>query len=554
MGNSQSNDAPKSPSASSQTPSRKDRGRNASQSRERPNGGQAHVSSATRKSHSHVSKSQTPPIPSLVPSSSTASTSTSNAHAHATGSSPASSQHSRARSITASATPTPHLDDSGSSRKSSPMGNTESRHRPPSRSTTLPAPASEKPQPSPLPQPVDVPQPAHQEGFDGQDVVEPPVNTPSYGLAASDFSNPPRLPLPIERDPEPASPIATPQDANTPVDATGEGELRRRGSMLSSTTLDDDEAADIETFAHEADSGPKVLTTLNWRGDAKAVYVTGTFAQWEKKFRMQKTQDTDGSLMFTLTAQLPTGTHHIKFLVDGEMLLSDQYPTTVDYTNSLVNYFEIASFMPPADAQPPAPAEPIAIPGTAVSDHAQEGRTHPLSIRSEARAPETPGELPSTLQETVVPAPTDPENVPQESEVPVQQPQQQWQREHQSRQPRPPKQPRPPQAKYTNEIPELLLHLDLYSTPDDERYRRASKAIQHLPQPPSLPMFMSKSILNANTPHKDDASVLTMPNHTVLNHLATSSIRNGVLATSGTTRYKRKFLTTIMYKPTSEDG
>ena len=65
---------------------------------------------------------------------------------------------------------------------------------------------------------------------------------------------------------------------------------------------------------------------------------------------------------------------------------------------------------------------------------------------------------------------------------------------------------------------------------------------------------------------KDDNSVLTMPNHTVLNHLATSSIKNNVLAVSATTRYKRKvsldlfytlnitninfqYVTTIMYKP-----
>jgi hypothetical protein len=67
-------------------------------------------------------------------------------------------------------------------------------------------------------------------------------------------------------------------------------------------------------------------------------------------------------------------------------------------------------------------------------------------------------------------------------------------------------------------------------------------------------MFLAKSILNGATPMKDDASVLIMPNHTVLNHLATSSIRQKVLATSATTRYKRKFLTTIMYKPTSEVG
>jgi hypothetical protein len=83
-------------------------------------------------------------------------------------------------------------------------------------------------------------------------------------------------------------------------------------------------------------------------------------------------------------------------------------------------------------------------------------------------------------------------------------------------------------------------------------------------------MFLSKSILNGTTPTKDDSSVLIMPNHTVLNHLATTNIKQGVLATSATTRYKRKvcfslfptsgqdlilvlqFLTTIMYKPRSD--
>jgi hypothetical protein len=82
-----------------------------------------------------------------------------------------------------------------------------------------------------------------------------------------------------------------------------------------------------------------------------------------------------------------------------------------------------------------------------------------------------------------------------------------------------------------------------------------------------LPLFLNKSILNGVTPMKDDSSVLIMPNHTVLNHLATSSIRDDILATSATTRYKQKvrksrslnancaaliveqFLTTIMYKP-----
>jgi hypothetical protein len=44
--------------------------------------------------------------------------------------------------------------------------------------------------------------------------------------------------------------------------------------------------------------------------------------------------------------------------------------------------------------------------------------------------------------------------------------------------------------------------------------------------------------------------VLPVPSHVVLHHLSTSAIRNGVLAVGNTTRYKKKYLTTIYYKPT----
>ncbi|EAU86156.1 hypothetical protein CC1G_03367 [Coprinopsis cinerea okayama7 len=49
----------------------------------------------------------------------------------------------------------------------------------------------------------------------------------------------------------------------------------------------------------------------------------------------------------------------------------------------------------------------------------------------------------------------------------------------------------------------------------------------------------------------DDASVLPVPSHVVLHHLCTSAIRNGVLAVASTTRYRKKYLTTIYYKPTA---
>jgi hypothetical protein len=95
-----------------------------------------------------------------------------------------------------------------------------------------------------------------------------------------------------------------------------------------------------------------------------------------------------------------------------------------------------------------------------------------------------------------------------------------------------------PEKRYHSKIPQYLLDLD--APEESSRFARANAATSNLPTPPTLPMFLSKSILNGTTPMKDDSSVLIMPNHTVLNHLATSSIKDNILATSATTRYKQK--------------
>ena len=88
-------------------------------------------------------------------------------------------------------------------------------------------------------------------------------------------------------------------------------------------------------------------------------------------------------------------------------------------------------------------------------------------------------------------------------------------------------------------IPTALVHID--SLPEeDPRYNQALRIISECQGPPALPTFINKSILNMNAPVKDDNSVLVLPNHTVLNHLMTSSVKNGVLATSVTTRYRKK--------------
>lgn len=192
--------------------------------------------------------------------------------------------------------------------------------------------------------------------------------------------------------------------------------------------------------------------------------------------------------MPTALLQLPPGTHHVKFIVDGVMQLSNELPTAVDYTNILVNYIEVSADdipteQPGEDGKTPEGVYPPQVlpEGTESKDHAPDslGKRQPLD-----------GE--------------------------------------------PPTKP----THWGNGVPGYLF--DLEQPEKSHRYHRGNKAATDFATPPNIPVFLQKLILNGTTPMKDDNSVLNMPNHTVLNHLATSSIKNHVLATSVTTRYKRK--------------
>lgn len=173
------------------------------------------------------------------------------------------------------------------------------------------------------------------------------------------------------------------------------------------------------------------------------------------------------------------------------MQCSPDLPTTVDFGNNLVNYIEVSADDLPRDA-----------PDNAIAASA------PIA-NSETQQPGAPAEAETKTEE-----------------------------EEQAKKPAPKTKPVLPASRYTSQVPQYLVDLD--KAEDSSAYQYAAAAIEKLPQPPTLPGFLGKPILNAATPMKDDNSVLTMPNHTVLNHLATSSIKNNVLAVSATTRYKRK--------------
>ena len=187
---------------------------------------------------------------------------------------------------------------------------------------------------------------------------------------------------------------------------------------------------------------------------------------------------------------LPSGTHHLKFVVDGEMVTNPELPTAVDFNNFLVNYLEIAT----EDISKPRRESAQAAKSTAALD-----------------VPERREELASG------------EQTPEGSEIAEPGPQE------------------IPPGDWRQLIPPYLIDVDLDE--EDPKWKAAGAVIHEVGNPPALPLFLGRSILNGLLPVKDDNSVLTLPNHTVLNHLMTSSVKNGVLSTSVTTRYKKKVCT-----------
>ena len=137
--------------------------------------------------------------------------------------------------------------------------------------------------------PDDFDQKAFEKAFDKDDYEDRRYIPPSQ-------LRPPRLPLPIADAilPIPESPSLDPIDKGTAdVPSIGqdaslgsvEPALRRRSSMVSQTTQDGDD--DVGDELPPVDPNQQTVpTTIEWNNSGHRVYVTGTFANWEKKFRL----------------------------------------------------------------------------------------------------------------------------------------------------------------------------------------------------------------------------------------------------------------------------
>jgi hypothetical protein len=161
-----------------------------------------------------------------------------------------------------------------------------------------PEPAPRASSPSPPTLPVDVPSvssreepaPELQDGVGaGVSSIDPADASQDYLIPSSQFSRPPRLPLPIEEEVYTSgSPIILPQEVWSPVhEHDAEGMLpNRRTSMLSTATADDEDLGD--EFKGPSTGRPTVPTLIEWEGPGERVYVTGTFAGWNRKYKLNR--------------------------------------------------------------------------------------------------------------------------------------------------------------------------------------------------------------------------------------------------------------------------
>ena len=144
------------------------------------------------------------------------------------------------------------------------------------------------PQPSPQTKPVDVPA-VPREASQHASSIEPADASHEYSfIPPSQYSRPPRLPLPIEEEEQvPGSPVISPAEVTGPVElGEVDGVLpRRTGSVLSNTTADEEDL--VDEFKGPQDE-PTVPTVIAWEGPGERVYVTGTFVHWDRKYKLHK--------------------------------------------------------------------------------------------------------------------------------------------------------------------------------------------------------------------------------------------------------------------------
>lgn len=261
------------------------------------------------------------------------------------------------------------------------------------------------------------------------------------------------------------------------------------------------EEVELNNKSQQSEASLAIDTLLEWKQGGKKVYVTGSFTGWRKMIKLHRNDNNT----FSTTIKLPPGTHRLRFVVDNELLCSNYLSTATDSMGNLVNYIEIEpgvkGLFIPGQQQLPSRAS---IGGQNV-DMAEAAGPGDGAVHGDVGDAAMGEVLDENKYERF-----------NDDDMPVE-----------------------PELEYCNDIPEVFT--------DSEAMDRFVSS--EFVNPPQLPPHLEGVILNSNYSEKDNNSVLPIPNHVVLNHLATTSIKHNVLAVASISRYSRKYVTQILYAP-----
>lgn len=270
----------------------------------------------------------------------------------------------------------------------------------------------------------------------------------------------------------------------------------------------------------QPDPSVTVPFDIKWVQGGEKVYVTGSFTGWRKMIGLQK--QPDGTHMVTLG--LPVGTHRFRFVIDNELRFSDFLPTATDQMGNFVNYVEVT----PEHVQ-------MHLKQKSQLEEEQHERERQEKSRSSSQSR---GRVGRSRADSTFGLTNDDDDMgngylryyDDEGDLMIK------------------------SYHYINDIPPIFVEpkvMEQYYLAIDEQARSKNGQQQAWLHPPQLPPHLENVILNNfNQMDKDNNSgALPIPNHVVLNHLATTSIKHNTLAVASVVRYKRKYVTQVLYAP-----
>ncbi|OBA18062.1 AMPKBI-domain-containing protein [Metschnikowia bicuspidata var. bicuspidata NRRL YB-4993] len=272
------------------------------------------------------------------------------------------------------------------------------------------------------------------------------------------------------------------------------------------------------------DASATVPVDISWLQGGDKVYVTGSFTGWRKMIGLQS--QPDGTHVVTLG--LPVGTHRFRFVIDNELRFSDFLPTATDQMGNFVNYVEVTPEHVQMHMRQQRSLEEQQQQKQAREQAAQQLRQ---GLRQRALA----GRPRSDLIFKFISDDDDMGNgylryYDDDADAAADR-----------------------RYNYISDIPPIFVEpkvMEQYYMAVDEQ-AKAQNGQQAWLHPPQLPPQLDHVILNNfnSMDRHNNSGALPIPNHVVLNHLATTSIKHNTLAVASVVRYKHKYVTQVLYAP-----